>query len=497
MNRLMFATILGLNTLAMAVPVRAVERVVGGASTQAVDFECRGGAVKPAIKTEITGKLQYVIRHWHTKELIMICDKLPQTLSRSWSIGYGITVGGKTIDVEFSNHEQRKLADRLCGKQVIICGHDTGDKIAVDRLAAIPTDINATTMVRIRGFLKCYVLETFPGLSVHLVRAEGKTFRLEFANDELRILAENLNGCRVFINGTLNGDLVTVRELKSDDTGAATERIVLQGKLTWHDPRPEQPHFAIEPPIHGVWQLEADGRKFTLSLTRDQRFAAWNMKEKNVRVVGTVENGIVRVSQMQTVEPAIQWTIDLRGVLVYINVAPAIPSLVDNVAQTIRPRIDVEDRFPVVMEWMVTVKDKTYTLRFATPELEKRAKALINKPVIISGDVDGYVVTVRKIEADEASSIDKKVQVEAIGKLTQVLRPSKLLPPEVPNLEPLMWILECDGRVYELNLPAAFEERAAKLCDHMILLRGKRNGEQIDVEDLISVEAPRQHVEAR
>jgi hypothetical protein len=189
---------------------------------------------------------------------------------------------------------------------------------------------------------------------------------------------------------------------------------------------------------------------------------------------------------MQPFEPSIRWTVDLRGVLAYLNVAP-----------TVRPLIDGDDRFPVAMQWMIFIKDHAYTLRFESPELETRARNLIDKPVIVSGDFDGDIVTVRRIEADDATSIDKNVQVEAIGTLTHTLRPVKLLDPKVPNPDPNMWILECDGKSYELNLPASFEQRAAMLCNSTVLLRGRRNGAQIEVEDLISVALQKRTFEAQ
>ena len=391
MNRLMLTGLLSLNVFAIPTFANAHAAPLVGGSVQVYAVDNPDLARH---RTEITGKLQYVIRHWHTKELIMICDQLPQTLSRSWSIGYGITVGGKTIDVDFASNELRQLADKLSGKQVMVRGHDAGDKIVVDRLTALPDE---AIFVRIRGFIVFYTLEIYPPIDVYKVQADGQTYHLHFANDELRQLAASLAGRRVFLTGTLKSGIIMVRELKADDTASATERVVLRGKLTWHDPHPDQPHFAIYPPMHGVVQLDVNGRKFALSLTREQRVAAWKLMGQEVRVTGTMENGTVRVSQIQSTEPSIQWTIDVRGVLTYMNIAPAIRLLIDE-----------EGPYPVCMEWMISTKGQTYTLRFATPELEARARKLIDKPVIITGDFDGNVVTVRTIEADEATSIEKK-----------------------------------------------------------------------------------------
>src|SRR5262249_12697197 len=146
------------------------------------------------------------------------------------------------------------------GKIVKVTGYDRGSSLAVVRLVLAPEqDVQTTTTIRVNGFLSFMVLERFPALSVYRVLAGDRVYKLKFETEALRKQAEDLNGQRVVLTGTLQGQVITVAELKEDTTASVEQTVVVRGKLTWHDPHPEQPHFAIDPPLHGVWEIEAEG----------------------------------------------------------------------------------------------------------------------------------------------------------------------------------------------------------------------------------------------
>jgi hypothetical protein len=91
--------------------------------------------VSAKVSVAIEGKLQFVIKHFFTGEVLFTCDKLPECLSRSWSIGYGVTVDGRLYQFDLGNDGKlREQAEKLIGHSVLAEGTLKKDVVLVTSL---------------------------------------------------------------------------------------------------------------------------------------------------------------------------------------------------------------------------------------------------------------------------------------------------------------------------------------------------------------------------
>jgi hypothetical protein len=100
-------------------------------------------------EAEVKGKLQYVITHFMTGQVIMVCDAVPANFSRSWTLNYGFVVDGKTYILDL--HGDKKLerdARSFLGLTATASGVLNGDRVKVDSLTCDETILPDALPVR-------------------------------------------------------------------------------------------------------------------------------------------------------------------------------------------------------------------------------------------------------------------------------------------------------------------------------------------------------------
>jgi hypothetical protein len=131
------------------------------------------------------------------------------------------------------------------------------------------------------------------------------------------------------------------------------------------------------------WQIIAGGKTYRLDFLGGKHFfdLANKLEGKAVIVTGTLDGGVVRLSEMKADEDYVKWTtaVEVRGRL-----------------QSVPLRCG-----PGSKAWSVVVDGKTYSLDFATPELQKLAEPLDGKTAVITGDLKNDVITVKTLNAAE------------------------------------------------------------------------------------------------
>src|SRR5262249_40920330 len=79
--------------------------------------------VPEKVTVAVQGKLQFVVKHFFTGEVLFTCDELPTVLSRSWSVGYGVTVDGRLYQFDLgSDAKLREQVEKLIGHSVLAEG---------------------------------------------------------------------------------------------------------------------------------------------------------------------------------------------------------------------------------------------------------------------------------------------------------------------------------------------------------------------------------------
>jgi hypothetical protein len=166
-----------------------------------------------------------------------------------------------------------------------------------------------------------------------------------------------------------------------------------------------------------VWQVSANGKTYTLDFGRTHLYAtdrlhtlialppwmelpgkAEKLAGKTVIVTGTLDGTTVHVTDLKADDEFVKETteVEARGQLsaLYLElIRPLIPEQ----RLTERP----ESFPPQLVAWNFVVDGQTYTLTFATPELESLAKKLDGKAVVLTGELKNNVITVKTLKAAE------------------------------------------------------------------------------------------------
>jgi hypothetical protein len=139
------------------------------------------------------------------------------------------------------------------------------------------------------------------------------------------------------------------------------------------------------------WQVSAGDKTYTVDFgeRKDVTDLANKLDGKTVIVNGTLDNGTVHVTGLKADEEYVKQTteVELRGRLKGVRLKfrdigfPEPNDVVDFLA------------------WNVTVGDKTYSLNFATPELEKLAEALDGQAILLTGELSNDTITVKTLTA--------------------------------------------------------------------------------------------------
>jgi hypothetical protein len=165
-----------------------------------------------------------------------------------------------------------------------------------------------------------------------------------------------------------------------------TVRVEIKGKLV-HVHRENDrshPRFAmLDIAFIDYWQVVVGDRAYELDFRGGKHFfdLANKLKGKTVMVTGTLDGGVVRLTEMKADEDHIQETteVEVRGRL-----------------QSVLLRCG-----PGSKAWSIVVDGKTYSLDFATPELRKLAETLDGKTAVITGDLKDDAVAVKTLKAAE------------------------------------------------------------------------------------------------
>jgi hypothetical protein len=194
--------------------------------------------------------------------------------------------------------------------------------------------VRKSVVLEIHGKLTASFLEGRPRRNVFpddgSITAGGKTYRLRFQSQELRLLGHKLHGQRVVLTGRLERwaplrllplpvpeplplpsfpepydpivevEVVVVTGLRADDTGFVREtcHVEIQGKLRRVQLRTTEPNS----PTYTLWTIEAGGQTYQLDLvTRHDFLRASRMEGLTVVVTGTLGNTAGLLGQRVTV----------------------------------------------------------------------------------------------------------------------------------------------------------------------------------------------------
>jgi hypothetical protein len=186
-----------------------------------------------------------------------------------------------------------------------------------------------------------------------------------------------------------------------------TVRVEIKGKLerlrVWLEPDDVRDPTFHTPKIGFLdsWHVTVGGKTYVLDLginsdveqratVRDFSGLANKLVGKVVIVTGTLGGDTVHVMGMKADEDYVKQTteVEARG------------QLRAEYRELVRPDApQLLERFPPIIDWSFAVDGKTYTLKFATPELEKLAKALDGKAVVLTGTLDKDTITVKTLKA--------------------------------------------------------------------------------------------------
>jgi hypothetical protein len=94
--------------------------------------------VPEKVSVAVQGKLQFVIKHFLTGEVLFTCDEMPAAFSRSWSLGYGVTVDGRLYQFDLGNDAKlREQVEKLIGHSVLAEGTLKKDVVQVTSVKAL------------------------------------------------------------------------------------------------------------------------------------------------------------------------------------------------------------------------------------------------------------------------------------------------------------------------------------------------------------------------
>jgi hypothetical protein len=174
-----------------------------------------------------------------------------------------------------------------------------------------------------------------------------------------------------------------------------TVRVEIKGKLDHirvggleplRDPKDRMPIIDF----FDYWQITVGGKTYMLQFSRleDINELANKLAGKPVIVNGTLEGETVLVTGLKADEDSVKQTteVEARGQLSAIYL------------ETITPVFGRRD-IPITVAWNFTVDGKTYTLRFASPELESLARSLDGKAVVLTGEMKDSTITVKTLKA--------------------------------------------------------------------------------------------------
>lgn len=179
-----------------------------------------------------------------------------------------------------------------------------------------------------------------------------------------------------------------------------TVRVEIKGKLRhvhiWLEPDDVfDPTFPKQPQTHFLdyWEITASGKTYMLVFPERKTLTdeANRLAGKSVILTGTLAGDTVHVTGLKADEEHVKQTteVEARGQLSAIYLEPIITVCVVG-----RPEVPI----PVVA-WNFIVDGKTCTLTFATPELEKLARTLDGKAVVLTGTLDHDTITVQTLKA--------------------------------------------------------------------------------------------------
>jgi hypothetical protein len=264
-------------------------------------------AAAPVVRVQ--GKVQWVVRHFYTGELLFICDKLPEPISRSWSISLGLTADGKTRDLVFSSEDLHRRAESLAGQTVEVAGTEQGQALSVNELKPLFTgSVKQTVEVEIVGDLSVEELLLVESVGhrkpiwTYTVSADGKQYRLVFVSKaEVATLAQLLNGRRVRVTGTLDGQTVTVSSLKEEGNTSVKEtvKVEITGVLRYVES--DNLQYARHP-----WQITAEGKTYRVDFVNISQFMhAQELVNEPVVLTGTLKDGVVTVDGLRPMYPKV------------------------------------------------------------------------------------------------------------------------------------------------------------------------------------------------
>jgi hypothetical protein len=143
--------------------------------------------------------------------------------------------------------------------------------------------------------------------------------------------------------------------------------------------------------------------------------------------------------------------------------------------------------FPRRTVWQLRTSDRSYTLDLtSSPALWKRANELVNKTVVVSGDLVGGVVRVTALEANNVVEITGKMDRRVIF-LEQTM-PAPIEIEMWPSRRVVLWSLEAEGKTYSLTFATPELEAKARLwVGKTIKVRGALQGRALLVRDIETI----------
>jgi hypothetical protein len=258
-------------------------------------LELHAATVPPNI-VRTRGKLQFVVRAGDTGKVLFVTDTLPQTFApTNWSVGFGLTIGDKTVDVVFNNAELRRQAETLVGRRVEVVAIDMGTVLAANELNAVDGSVKTTTLVDMVGDLYLVgVGESLPPQYFYNLKVADKTYHLHLPSRQAGADLEPLSGKRFHVTGVLDGDTVNVSTIKEEGNHSIkkTVKVEIVGVLSVsgiHNARRS----------YEVWEITAEGKTYQLEFTtRELAQKARDFGSMVVVVFGTLENGVVKVTEI-------------------------------------------------------------------------------------------------------------------------------------------------------------------------------------------------------
>ena len=218
--------------------------------------------------------------------------------------------------------------------------------------------------------------------------------------------------CLTLTAVTAGNDMGCLPPPLTQDYLKKTVRVEIKGKLV-HLRTMSQVWMRFPGPSSEMldfWQITVGGKTYTLDLGPRVEYARdrgrsliamppwmdlyWQAEQlagKTVIVTGTLDGTTVHVTGLKADEDYLKQTteVEVRGrlhgvALKFLDIGfPNSDLLVDFVVRN------------------VVVDGKTYSISFASPELEKLAGTLDGQAVVLTGDLDGETITVKSLKAVE------------------------------------------------------------------------------------------------